>query len=204
MSTISGASLSVLKSFINGANAQYREAGLGEYQMRVDGGGRVTTPNAPAAGSRTPSATGTASAEQATAGAAAAAAPASSAAPAAEAAASTGPAAAAPAGAAPKIVDLQQGADGAFTLKWEAVEGAKQYGVYQDGKLLGHVPSPAFAGKLATSTGGTIQFDAVRADGTRTPQTPALVVARSKDGKLSFEVPGAQAAAATAAAAPAP
>ncbi|MCW2955847.1 MAG: hypothetical protein JWO69_716 [Thermoleophilia bacterium] len=193
MSSLSGASMQVLKSFIAGANAQYRAADLGEYQMKVDGSGRVTTPNAPRPGEAPTTSVamapqGSAAPQQAAAGAAAAA-----------------PSGAAPAGAAPRITDIQQGANNAFKLSWAPVDGAKGYGIYENGKLLGHVTDPSFAGQVAAGSRGDIEIDAVRADGSRTAKTPALVVAVGTDGKLAIDVAGGakQAAAGAAATAPA-
>lgn len=199
MTSIAATSNTVLKQFIAGANAQYREAGLGDYQMRIGKDGLVTVPSRPAPNFSAPDRAGSAAPEQAAAGAPTAG------------AAQAPPTAPAPAaairrsGPAPTVSDLQQGGADAFRMAWKPVQGARQYGVWQDGTLIGHVTSPAFAGKLAPGASGTIQIDAVRADGTRTELTRALRVTRSKDDKITFDVPGAPApaAAATAAAAPA-
>jgi hypothetical protein len=153
MSSISGPGAQVLRGFIAAANAQYREAGLGEYQMRLRSDGTVSTPDAPAPEFEQPSSTGTAASEQAAAGAS-------------EAARS---------GDAPTVTSLQQSADG-FALRWEAVADAKAYGIWVDGQLVGTVPEPAFDGTLAAGASGVVQVDAVRADGTRTALTEPLQV----------------------------
>lgn len=181
----------VLKGFIAGANAQYRDAGLSQYQMRLKRDGTVDVPGRPSPRFRSPAANGNAAPEQATAGAAPVPVPA--------------PGAGAPikrTGPAPTVSDLAQGGVDAFKMAWKPVEGAKQYGIWQDGQLIGHVPSPAFAGQLGPGGSGVIQIDAVRADGTRTALTRALRVTRTPDNKITFDVPGATGAA-TAATAPA-
>lgn len=170
----------VLRQFIAGANAQYRAAGLDEYQLRVRRDGSVVVPR------RTPRLrAGSAAADQARTGATSAA-PATAAAPA---------AAAAPgstrSGPAPRPTDLKQVGADAFRISWQPVEGAKQYGIWQDGRLIGHVSSPSFAAQLADGASGIVQIDAVRADGTRSALTPALRVTRRPDGSVGFDVPGA-------------
>lgn len=180
MSSVAATSNIVLKNFLDGANAQYRSAGLGQYQMRLQKDGTVTVPGRPAPEFGAPRGTGSAAADQATAGAAPA--PAGPAAPA-------GPVKRA--GPAPTISVLEQSAADAFTMGWKPIQGAKQYGVWQDGKLIGHVANPTFAGNLAAGASGTIQVDAVRPDGTRTALTRVLRVARTPDGKITFDVPGA-------------
>lgn len=193
--TIAGPSMTVLKGFIAQANESYRNAGLGEYQMRLDKHGNVSIPQVrararsmPAAGAAAPAqaaqgAAATGSATQGSAGAA----------PTAHAA----PGAVKRAGAAPAISGLKPTADG-FALEWKPVAGAKQYGVWQDGVLLGHVPAPKFAGTLAAGAGGVIQVDAVLADGTRTALTKAVRIARDASGKLGVGDPSATAPAAPA------
>jgi hypothetical protein len=183
MSSVSPSSNDVLRSFIGAANKQYRDAGLDEYQMKVDRHGNVTVPHA-SAGFKTPAASGSAAPEQAKAGAAPAPGPAAT-------PAGADPTKAKRSGAPPKVVDLAQSGQDAFKIGWQPVQGAQQYGVWQDGKLLGHVSSPSFAAQLAPGAGGVIQIDAVRGDGTRTPLTRALRVARTADGKITFDVPGA-------------
>jgi hypothetical protein len=183
---MSGDSLSVLRSFVAAANVQYREAGLAEYQMHVGKHGEITVPGAPhpkfhSKASAAPS--------QAAAGAAA-----------------VDPTGAdvKRSGEAPKITDLKQGGTDQFKLGWAPVAGAVKYGIWQDGVLLGHVTDPSFAGQVAAGATGTIQVDAVRADGTRTALTQALKVSFGADGKLAFDAPGASGSSgATAAAAPA-
>ena len=202
MSSLSGPSLTVLRGFVAQANESYRNAGLGEYQMKLDRHGNVTIPRVRARARAVPSA-GAAAPEQATQGAATPrTAPAAGAAPSAGAASGT----VKRAGAAPAISGLAPTADG-FALEWKPVAGAKQYGVWQDGVLLGHVPSPKFAGALAAGAGGVLQIDAVRADGTRTALTKAIRIARDASGKLGVSDPSAPAApagaSATAPAAPA-
>ena len=202
MGSMSGESLGVLRSFIAGANAQYRAAGLGEYQLRVKSDGTVDVPDRPAPSFPAPDAAGSAAREQATAGAAAQ----TGAPPTASAAPPAGAATAAPAGAAPKITGLQQSGADAFRLAWAPVQGAVRYGVWQDGVLIGSVPKPEYAASLAVGASGTIQIDAELAGGKRSAKTPALVASRGADGKLAFDVPGATKPAAGAAppATPAP
>ncbi len=204
--TISGPSMTVLKGFVAQANESYRNAGLAEYQMRIDKHGNVTVPGARARARAQAAASGDAAASQATAGAAATGtAPTAGAAPA---AGSAAPATTANdvkrSGAAPAISGLAPTADG-FALEWKPVAGAKQYGVWQDGVLLGHVTSPKFAGALAAGAGGVLQIDAVLANGTRTALTKAIRIARDASGKLGVSDPNAAAApASTAGSATAP
>lgn len=176
--SISATSNTVLKSFIAGANAQYRDAGLSQYQMRLQKDGTVTVPGRPAPKFQPAAASGSAAAEQAVEGAAPGAA-----APGAAGPKRTGP--------APVVVDLAQGGADSFKMTWKPVAGARQYGIWQDGVLIGHVPSPSFAGQLAQGGSGVIEIDAVRADGTRTALTRALRVTRTAQDKITFDVPGA-------------
>ncbi|MCW2927926.1 MAG: hypothetical protein JWM86_1894 [Thermoleophilia bacterium] len=207
--TVSGPALDVLKSFIGGANAQYRAAGLGEYQMRVAKDGSVTIPHRPTPAFKVPAATGDAAADQAAAGASATGTAPAAGAAAPPAGASAGATPPVPAdvkrtGPAPKISGLQQGGDNAFKLAWAPVAGAKQYGIWQDGVLLGHVPSPSFAGQVAANASSTIQVDAVLANGSRTALTKALKVARDSSGKLTFGAADGSTAGAPSPAATAP
>ena len=164
--------MTVLRGFIASANAQYRKAGLGEYQMRVGADGSVTVPDRPAPEFKRSTPAGTAAPDQASAGAAtqqsAAAAPAAD---------------ANRAGAAPTFTSLKPTASG-FAIRWDKVDGAKQYGIWIDGALVGHVPAPSFDGTIKPGTGGTFQVDAVRADGTRTPLTRGIRLDRTANGKL--------------------
>lgn len=166
----------VLRQFIAGANSQYRAAGLGQYQMRVARDGSVSVPRRPPPTFRPPQPVAGTAPQQASAGAAATAGPGTP-------ARRSGP--------APKVVDLRQSGADAFQIEWQPVAGARQYGIWQDGVLLGHVPSPRFAGTLASGASGTIEIDAVRADGTRTELTRALRVSLAGDGRIRFDVPGA-------------
>lgn len=185
--TIANPSMTVLKGFVAQANESYRSAGLSEYQMKVSSDGTVSIPKV-----RARARAGAAAAEQATQGAAATGtAPTAGAAPAA-----TG-GEIKRAGAAPAISGLEPTKDG-FALSWKPVSGAKQYGVWQDGVLIGHVPSPKFAGALAAGAGGVLQIDAVLANGTRTALTKAIRIARDASGKLGVSDPAAQAPAASA------
>ncbi len=193
--SLSGPSMTVLRNFVGQANESYRKAGLSEYQMKLDKHGNVTIPNVRARARAVPAA-GEAAAEQATSGAATTA---NDVKPGNDVKRS---------GEAPAVSGLKPTADG-FQLEWKPVAGAKQYGVWQNGVLLGHVPSPSFAGAMAAGAGGVIQIDAVRADGTRTALTKALRIARDASGKLGVSdpsaptAPAAPAAPATAPAAPA-
>ena len=195
--------MTVLKGFIAQANESYRNAGLAEYQMKLDKHGNVTIPTVRARARAVPAA-GEAAPDQATAGAAAtgAAHAAGTAAPTAGAAPATTSNDVKRSGAAPAISGLAPTADG-FALEWKPVTGAKQYGVWQDGVLLGHVPNPTFAGAMAAGAGGVIQIDAVLANGARTALTKAIRIGRDASGKLGVSDPNAAPAAAPAAAAPA-
>jgi hypothetical protein len=182
MSAMSGDSLSVLRGFISAANSQLRAAGLGEHQMHVSSTGKVTTPDAPSptfhskAGAAGPAASST-GAKQSSAGASKV--------------------------AAPQPTGVEHGGADAFRISWKPVPGATSYGVWQDGKLIGSVTEPAFAGQLAANSKGTIQIDAVLANGTRSARTPALVVTRPGTATLAYSGAMAQAMAGAAAAAPA-
>lgn len=197
--TIAGPSMTVLKGFVAQANESYRNAGLAEYQMRIDKNGNVTIPKVRARARAVPSA-GAAAPEQAVQGAATTGQAPTGAAP------SSSDGAVKRAGAAPAISGLAPTADG-FALEWKPVAGARQYGVWQDGVLLGHVPNPKFAGMLAAGAGGVLQVDAVLANGTRTSLTKAIRIGRDASGKLGVSDPSAPApaagASATAPAAPA-
>lgn len=202
MTRISGPGLSVLRGFIAASNEQYRKAGLGEFQMRVDSHGRVTTPRRRTPRFKPVPGTGSAASEQAAQGARVRAAPA---------AAPAGTATAQPAAAtaAPTFTSLKPTRDG-FSMTWQPVQGAAQYGIWIDGALVGHVPKPAFAGTLDAGAAGVVQVDAVLANGSRTQQTAPLGLVRDAAGKLSVrdprtaQAPAAPAAgAATAPAAPA-
>jgi hypothetical protein len=103
-------------------------------------------------------------------------------------------------GAAPKVTGLKPTADG-FAMTWGAVSGATKYGVWVDGQLVGHVPKPSFAGALAAGSGGVLQIDAVRKDGTRTEPTAPIRLARDASGKLGASDPTKPAAATAPAAA---
>lgn len=187
----------VLRTFIGAANKQYRDAGLGQYQMRVERNGTVTIPRSQA-GFKAPSASGSAAADQAKAGAAPQQAPSAGAAPGAGAKVKRS-------GPPPKVVDLQQGGPDAFKIAWQPIPGAKQYGVWQDGTLIGHVTSPSFAANLAAGASGILQIDAVLATGARSNLTRALRVTRTPEGRITFDVPGASPApGAPAPGAPAP
>jgi hypothetical protein len=182
MSAMSGDSLSVLRGFVSAANAQYRAAGLGEHQMRVSSTGKVTTPSAPDPSfkdkaSPASSTTQTSAAKQSTAGAAQV--------------------------AAPQPTAVENGGTDAFRISWKPVAGATAYGIWQDGKLIGSVSQPSFAGQLAPDSKGTIQIDAQLANGARSARTPALVVTRTGSAALAFSGAMAQAVAGAAAAAPA-
>lgn len=192
MSAMSGESLTVLRRFVAGTNAQLRKAGRAEYQMRVARDGSITVPKMPKPGSR-PAASG---AKEATAGAKAIGA--------AGAAGAAAPGAIHRTGAAPAISDLQRGADRGFRLAWAPTQGATAYGIWQDGSLLGHVTNPAFAGQLAETGSSVIQIDAVRADGSRSQLTKPLRAGVDASGGVTFAVDGMEAAPpAGAAAAPA-
>jgi hypothetical protein len=191
MSAMSGESLSVLRNFVAAANAQYREAGLAQYQMHVRADGSVTVPGAHSPAFHAKAKVGPAASASAGAASSQAAAGAAKVDPTGANVKRSGP--------APKITDLQQGGTDQFKLGWAPVAGAVKYGIWQDGVLLGHVTDPSFAGQVAAGATGTIQVDAVRADGSRTALTRALVVAHVADGKLTFGAGPADAAAGAAA-----
>jgi hypothetical protein len=171
----------VFTRFIDAANKQYRDAGLSQYQMRVERNGTVSVPHS---GFKRPNTSGSAAGDQARQGASPQKAPSAGAAPA-------DPAKVKRSGAAPKVVDLQQGGADAFKIGWQAVAGAAKYGVWQDGVMIGTVTDPSFAANLAPGASGIIQIDGIRADGTHTALTRALRVTRTADGKITFDVPGA-------------
>lgn len=179
MSSVESGSTRVLKAFIAGTNATYREAGLSEYQLRVRTDGSVDAPNAPAAG-------------QARAGARSA-----SAAPAGTAAAGSAQTGAATtvAGAPPTLTKVDAPSTDSVRLTWEAVPGATRYGIWQDGQLIGSVPDPSFVAKIAANGSSTLEIDAELAGGRRSPKTPAVQVARTGEGPVQAQV--AQAAQAT-------
>lgn len=188
MRTISSGSDKVLRGFIAAANEQYRATGLSEYQMHLRKDGTVESPT----GHAKRVARGSTATAQAAHGASGAASPHG---------ASSG-AAAAPAGPAPQITNLEQGANGSFRLSWQPVQGAKQYGVWRDGALIGHVPNPSFAATVSAGPATTVEIDAVLPSGGRTARTPALAVAIGADGKLQFAGPQDAQSASPAAAAP--
>lgn len=216
MTRLSGPGLSVLRGFIAASNEQYRKAGLGEYQMRVDRNGRVTQPHRPAPSFRPVPGTGKAAADQAAQGAAqqpaaagATQQPSAGAAQSPAGAPSSGAAQPGAAGPSPTLTSVKPTADG-FSMTWQPVQGARQYGIWVDGALVGHVPKPSFAGTLAPGGGGAIQVDAVLADGSRTEPTTPLALVRDAQGKLAVRDPRngtapapTPAASATAPAAPA-
>ena len=191
MSTISSTSNAVLRSFIAGANAQYRDAGLGQHQMRVARDGTVSFPNRPSPKFKSPPASGDAAATQASDGASPSTA---------NQGAQPAPAPIKRAGAAPAVKSAAT-ADG-FQLAWPAVPGAKTYGIWQDGVLLGHVTKPSFTGTLAAGARGVVQVDAVRADGSRTDLAAPLRIMRGSDGAVAISEPAASTTAAPASTAP--
>lgn len=148
------------------------------------------TPQEPAAAAQDPAAPTAAPAQNP---ATSAAAPATSSPSPAPSQGATSPSAAAPSGAAPAgaaptatpatplqpplLAMIRPIAPGVTGIAWKPVAGAASYGVYANGKLLGHVKNPAFAGHIAAS-GATMQFDAVDAQGNRSERsTPTRVPA---------------------------
>jgi hypothetical protein len=190
---VSSPARTVLRGFIEASNAQYRDAGLGQYQMRLERDGTVTIPHRSAPAFKVPAGVGGSAAGQAAAGAAqTAAGPTAGAAPADPTPRS---------GAAPTVTSVAPTATG-FALRWAAVPGAAKYGIYVDGALVGHVPKPSFDGTVAAGSGGVIQVDAVTKTGARTALSSPMAISRAADGKLQVADPNAaQGAAATAPAA---
>jgi len=164
MSSISGPARGTFERFIEGANAQYREAGLAEHQIKLDRNGQVQLPPASRTRFKAPSTSGSAAPAQASASAANVQ----------------------RSGAAPKVSDLQKSGANGFALSWQPVAGATKYGIWQDGALIGHVTDPRFAGTVSNGSGGSIQVDAVAANGTRTQLTKALTVSMGPSG-LAFD-----------------
>lgn len=94
------------------------------------------------------------------------------------------------AGPAPSLAGLQRSGADAFQLSWKPVTGATAYGVWQDGRLLGHVPRPSFAARVPGADPTRLEIDAVLPDGRRTARTPMLVLTRGADG-VQAQVSGA-------------
>lgn len=101
--------------------------------------------------------------------------------------------AAAAAPLAPQYSGLRPTGPNSFSLAWSPVAGAVLYGIYTDGKLIGHTPDLTFAGKVAGRQPATIRIDAVLADGTRTPAGALLGVRRGTSGMESAVLEPAQA-----------
>ncbi len=177
MSSISGPAAAVLRGFIAAANAQYREAGLSDYQLKLRSDGTVTTKHRHAARFKAQSAASSSGTQQASDGAAATTTTSSS-------------AAMTRSGAAPTISSLKP-TDTGFALQWQAVTGAKQYGIWIDGALIGTVTNPQFAGTLDKGSSGVIQVDAVLTNGTRTALTTAVKLTRGSDGTVQASDPTA-------------
>jgi len=190
MSVTNPESMRVLRSFISGANAQYRSAGMGDFQMHVHKDGSVTQTHRTAPEFKQPSTTGAAQA-QAGASSSGSAAPGS----ASTSSPSPAPAPSTATRGAPTISDVKKvGADG-FALTWSPVAGAAKYGIWQNGVLAGYVTSPSFAGSVATDTKSVLQIDAVTAAGVHSARTGALQVTRAANGAIFFAAAQAQAAA---------
>ena len=94
---------------------------------------------------------------------------------------SAAPTAPAAAGNAPTYSDMKPTGADSFRLEWKPVPGAVAYGVYQDGKLLGHVKNPSFAASI-TNPSASIQIDAVLQGGARSEPAPAVTLAKSDKG----------------------
>jgi hypothetical protein len=60
------------------------------------------------------------------------------------------------------------------------------FGAFEDGVLLGHVPSPQFAGALTAGSGGVIQVDAVLASGARTESKSRSTCAHPRASAVTY------------------
>lgn len=155
----------VLRRFIAGANAQYRAAGLSAHQLRVDDDGTVHAARFDS--SRTPrSMAGRDSMSVRDARR----------------------------GASMQVTSRRSTGGGGFEVAWRPVTGAKRYGVYQDGVLLGHVPHPRFAGTVTSGMAGSLRFDAVLPSGVRSARSSPVRVVGLRGGAVDFPTAGAAAA----------
>ncbi len=82
----------------------------------------------------------------------------------------------------PTIRGLQPTKNFGFTLHWQPVAGAVRYGVWQDGRLLGTVPSPSFSAQVGTGNAAILEIDAEFADGRRGPRSPLVAIRRGATG----------------------
>lgn len=84
--------------------------------------------------------------------------------------------------AAPRYTTAKTvGSDG-FQLGWTAVPGAVAYGIYQAGKLIGHVSDPSFAARVTKGDATVVEVDSVDASGARSARTPAIALRLGPDG----------------------
>jgi hypothetical protein len=136
------------------------------YEVRAIGGDGLESPaaSANAAGGSSGSAQAASGADQASAKGAAGAAGAAG--------ASGAPGPVSNAVPVPQIAIAKIVQPGVIGVGWNPVPNAVAYGIYENGKLIGHVTSPVFAAKIA----GTVNFqvDAVMADGTRSAKTKVI------------------------------
>jgi hypothetical protein len=106
----------------------------------------------------------------------------------------------------PEYSGMKPTAADTIQLTWKPVANAVGYGVYSDGKLIGHVKDPSFAGRIPAA-GGTLAIDAVMSDGTRTAPGPQITMKPGPKGPTLIAIDGkavpaeAQAAAGSQAAA---
>ena len=82
------------------------------------------------------------------------------------------------AGALPTPVPQGVKRDGdKFAVIWKPVQGAVQYGIYENGKLIGHTPDPLFGATAPPGVEGVVlEVDAVDAQGKRSARTKPIPI----------------------------
>lgn len=105
---------------------------------------------------------------------------------------------------APRFTEAKQPDKESIALAWQPVGGAVAYGVYQDGKLIGHVTDPTFTAKITGSEALLLEIDAVSADGSRSARTQPIALRMGEKGLEAAPVDGAAQAAAPPSAPAAP
>lgn len=96
-----------------------------------------------------------------------------------------------PAGTAPTvptITSVKGTSKDAVAVTWAAIPAAVAYGIYQNGKLIGHTKDPAFAATITAGAPLVLQIDAVAADGTRSQQAPAIGLRLGANGVEAGQV----------------